>query len=277
MQQLVYFLQKYRYFLYFLLLECIAIALIFNNHDFHRSKFVNSANFVTGGLYKKASNISDYFHLKEINKALVEENLQLKNQLQQLQFPIDSTLIVSIIDSTKFHQNYAYINTKIISNNYHETFNFLTINNGKKDGITTEMAIINSKGIIGVVDDVSNRYARVRSILNKNSKINARLKNSFHFGTLTWDGKNYNTVQLTDIPRQAILRIGDTIITGGKSTIFPEGIPIGIIKKIPEKLSSAGNTIDIQLFNDMSNLSHGYAIISYHKNEVKKLENAAIK
>lgn len=277
MQQLVYFLQKYRYFLYFLLLECVAITLIINNHNFHRSKFVSSANFITGGLYNRASNISDYFHLKELNRALVEENFRLKNQIQQLQFPIDSILSIEVIDSTKFHQQYTYINTKIISNEYRTPFNFITINRGTKEGITPEMAVINSKGILGVIDDVSYRYARVRSILNENSKINARLKNSFHFGTLTWNGQDYNTVQLTDIPRQAVLRKGDTVITGGKSTIFPEGIPIGVIKKIPKELSSAGNTIDIELFNDMSNLGYGYIIVNFHKNEVKKLKDATIK
>ena len=89
MQQLIYFLQKYKYFLLFLLLEFVAIALTINNHSFHKSKFINSANNLTGGLYKRASNLGDYFSLKDQNKELVNENISLKNQLEYYKILID--------------------------------------------------------------------------------------------------------------------------------------------------------------------------------------------
>ncbi len=52
------------------------------------------------------------------------------------------------------------------------------------------MGVINSLGIVGIIDNVSKNYATVISILNTKSKINAKIKHSDHFGTLTWDGKN---------------------------------------------------------------------------------------
>lgn len=271
MQQLIYFFQKFKYFLFFLLLEIIALALIFNNLSFHKSKFVNSANAVTGGLYSKASNISDYWGLKSENKILSEENTRLKNLLEKnisVNIDLDST----VIDTVKYHQKYKFTNAKIINNNYAKQFNFITINKGKNQGIDKEMAVINSKGVIGFTDNVSGGYARVQSILNRNSKINARLKNSNYFGTLGWDGKNYNIVQLSDIPRQAPLKIGDTIETGGKSTIFPEGILIGTISKI-NKGNTADNKVDVTLFNDMSNLGYVYVIKNFDKEEIKLLES----
>lgn len=270
MQQLIFFIHRYKYFLFFLFLEIIAIALTFNNLNFHKSKFVNSANSVTGGLYSKASNISEYWSLKSENKLLSEENNRLKNLLEKnisVSFDSDST----VVDFLIYKQRYTYTSAKIINNNYTKQFNFLTINKGKNQGIGKEMAIINSKGIIGFTDNTSNNYARVQSILNKNSTINARLKHSNYFGTLGWDGNNYNTVQLSDIPRQAPLKIGDTIETGGKSTIFPEGILIGTISKI-NKGNSADNKVDVKLFNDMSNLGYIYIIKNLNKEEIKLLE-----
>ena len=274
MQQIVFFLHKYKYFLFFLFLEFIAIALTFNNLNFHKSKFVNSANFVTGGLYSKATDVSEYLHLKDINKELLDENTRLKNQLQQNTFMLDSTIEVEVIDSVLYHQKYIYINARIEKNEYSSQFNYLTINKGIKEGIYPEMAVINSKGIIGITDNVNNNYARVQSILNKNSKINARVKNSNHFGSLEWDGQNYNIVQLIDIPRQAILKIGDTIETGGKSTIFPGGVPVGIISKTYNG-NTVNNRIDVQLFNDMSNLGFVYVVKNLHKQEIKSLENTS--
>ncbi len=270
MQQIIYFFQKFKYFLFFLLLEFIALFLIFNNLNFHKSKFVNSANAITGGLYSQTSNISEYFSLKSENKLLAEENTKLKNfiaKTNKIEFSSDST----VADSLKYKQKYTFTTAKIINNNYSKSFNFLTINKGTNEGINKEMAVINSKGIIGITDNSSRNYTRVQSILNKNSKINARLKNSFYFGSLTWNGKNYNIVQLSDIPRQAPLEIGDTIETGGKSTIFPEGILIGTISKI-NKGNTADNKVDVKLFNDMSNLGYVHVVKNLEKEEIKKLE-----
>lgn len=272
MQQLIYFIQKYKYFLYFLLLQCIALSLIFNNHNFHRSKFVSATNTLCGGLISKNNELFNYFNLKHQNQALAIENNKLRNIIASLQTSADSIVEQTVIDSINFKQQYSFINGKIISNQFHTAYNFLLINRGKKQGITQEMAVINDKGIVGITDDVSNKYARVQSILNKNSRINARLKNNFYFGTLTWNGKDYHKVQLTDLPRQATYKIGDTIITGGKSSIFPEGIPIGTVVNIPEKLT-ASNTINVKLFNDMSNLGYIYVVKNLDKDELKKLEN----
>lgn len=271
MQQLIYFIQKFKYFLFFLLLQLIALTLTFNNLNFHKSKYVNSANALTGGMYNQVSNISDYFSLKATNKELFEENTRLRNFLQQKTvIPFSSDSIV--LDTVKYHQSYTFSSARIINNNYSKVFNFLTIDKGENDGLDKEMAVVNGKGVIGITDNVSSNYTRVQSILNKNSKLNARLKNGY-FGTLKWNGLDYNIVQLTDIPRQAPIKIGDTIETGGKSTIFPEGILIGTVIEINND-TAVDNAINVKLFNDMSNIGLVYVIKNLHKVEIKSLENS---
>lgn len=273
MQQIIYFFQKFKYFLFFLFLESIALTLTFNNLNFHKSKFVNSANSISGMLFTALSNGSDYMSLRAKNQSLLEENTKLKNELEKNNFFFSKDS--SVIDTVKYHQKYTYTQAKIINNNYSKPYNFLTINRGKNEQIDKEMAVINRKGIIGITENTSNNYARVQSILNKNSKINARLKgNTAYFGTLKWNSEDYNTVQLHDIPRQAPLKIGDTIETGGKSTIFPEGIPIGIVSKINNR-NTANSKIDVSLFNDMSNLKYVYVVIHLHKVEIQSLENSS--
>ncbi|MCL7765089.1 rod shape-determining protein MreC [Polaribacter sp. Z014] len=273
MQQIIYFFQKFKYFLFFLLLALIALTFTFNNLSFQKSKFINSANGITGGFFSTISNATEYVGLKSENKILSEENTRLNNLLEKknsLRISTDST----IIDSLKYHQKYTFTNAKIINNSYSKQFNFLTINKGKHQNIDKEMAVINSKGIIGITESSSNNYTRVQSILNKNSGINARLKNSNYFGTLGWNGLDYKTVQLSDIPRQAPLKIGDTIETDGKSTIFPEGIPVGTISKI-NKGNTANNKVDVKLFNDMSNLGYVYIIKNLDKEEIQSLETVS--
>ena len=271
MQQLIYFIQKYRYFLFFLFLELIAFQLIINNLNFHNSKFINSASSITGDFYKKTNSIRDYFQLDIENKELLNENLILKNKLERLSQKIDTVAVTKIFEKTNASQRYSYLQGRIEKNQFRNNYNFLTINLGKKDSITPEMGVINSKGILGIVENVLHRYSRVRSILNKSSKINAKLKNSNYFGTLTWDGFDYNITQLLDIPRQAKLKVGDTIITGGMSSIFPEGIPIGSIDTIVNGVSIK-RVINIKLFNDMSSLKNIYVVKDFDKQQLMSLE-----
>tara|TARA_R110002073_G_scaffold89852_3_gene212429 strand:- start:15369 stop:16202 length:834 start_codon:yes stop_codon:yes gene_type:complete len=273
MQQLIYFFRKYRYFLFFLLLEILALALIINNLSFHKSKFVSSANNITGGFYNKANSISDYFQLDNENKELTEENVALKNRVHQLEQQNETLRKDNVLDTTKFNQRYSYIHGTIENNEYSKNYNFLLIDLGLKDSISTEMAVINSKGIIGITENISNNYSRVQSILNIKSNINARLKNDTHFGSLTWNGKDYNIVQLLDLPRQAVIKAGDTIITGGKSAIFPEGILIGRVLNIEEGGTSVTRIVNIKLFNDMSNLKNIYVIKDFDKEEIRTLES----
>jgi rod shape-determining protein MreC len=252
------------------LLEFIALFLIINNNNFHKSKFISSANSITGGLYNQFSEISDYFHLKSQIEELASENEKLKNLLEKYNSTKNSTVKGTVIDTLRFNQKYTYTKAKIIKNNYHISNNYLTINKGVFQDVHKEMAVINSKGIIGITEKSTSNYTRIQSILNSNSKINARLKNSNHFGTLDWNGKEYNTVQLEDIPRQAIIKKGDTIITGGKSTIFPEGILIGTVKNV----NDTNSRIDITLFNDMSNLNTVYVVTHLDKTEINTLNSS---
>jgi rod shape-determining protein MreC len=270
MQQIVNFIIKYKYFLFFLLLEIIAITFTIQSHSFHKSKFVNSANYFTGTILSRINSVKEYSNLKIYNENLLEENTRLKNLLS-LQLRDTTLQSREVVDTVKYSQIFKFTEAKVIKNQFDKRYNYLTINKGLKKGIQPDQGVINSKGIIGITNTVSNNYATVLSILNENSKINVKLLNNLHFGTLEWDGKNYNKLQLVDLPIQANINIGDTVITGGRSTIFPEGIPVGTVFNFSKKDNSY-KKIDIQLFNDMSAIGPVIIITNLNKKEIKLLE-----
>jgi len=270
MQQLIFFIRKFRFFLLFLLLEVIAIIFTIQYHSYHTSKFVNSANFISGGFYNKVNSINEYFLLKKENKLLIEENIRLKNILAKKPINLDNENI-QVIDSSNYFQKYEYSKAKIINNNYTNRNNTLTIDKGSNHGLSTDLGVINSNGVIGVTKNVSSNYTTVLSILNNSSRINVRLKRSNHFGTLVWDGKTHTTTQLLDIPRQAIIKTGDTIITGGKSAIFPEGILVGVVKNFIFE-NNQYQHINVTLFNDMSSIGYIQIVKNLQKEEQQNLE-----
>jgi rod shape-determining protein MreC len=268
MQQIFNFIYKNSYRMLFLLLMVIALLLTVQSHSYHRSKIISSANFFTGGVYQMTSNVEGYFNLKVQNEELAKENARLKSLL----FNIKDTTKVPNLDSIKGVKKIDIIISKVIKNSYTNQVNFLTLNTGSNQGVKPEMGVINSLGIVGVVENTSANYCTVLSILNTESPINAKIKKSNHIGSLTWNGKNTGYVQLVDVPRLASVRKGDTIVTGAQSTIFPENIGIGTIDKIYIDNQTNFYTIDVKLFNDMTSLGHVYIIKNKDRDEILKLE-----
>lgn len=265
MQQIINFLIRYKIFLLYLLLLFISLVFTFQSHSYHQSRFLNSANYVSGTIYAFFDNTTSYFGLREENERLLRENQRLRYQLYN-----KKPEAIQPLDSLE--RNYLVVRGRVIKNSYADQRNYITINKGRKDSVEQDMGVITTRGILGIVENTSKGFSTVQSILNEKSNINAKIKNSNHFGSLIWDSKDYNTVQLIDIPRLVQLTIGDTIVTGAMSSIFPENIPIGIIKKFDLDTSKNFYRIDVSLFNDMTNINNVYIIKNLNREEILELQ-----
>ncbi len=276
MQQIINFLIRNKHFLLFAFLLSISLVFTVQSHSYHRSKFVNSANWFTGGIYGSVSSIQDYFKLKTYNRQLLEENARLRERLKSpnennddlTQLTIENSPIA--IDSLR---QFSYIPAKVINNNYSKTDNFITLLGGTQEQIKKDQGVITSQGIVGIIDKSSDHYSTVLSILNSNFTTNAKLKFSEHFGTLQWDGKDPNIVQIVDMQQQAPVKVGDTVETSGKSAIFPKGIPIGTVSSFELDPSKNFYTLSVKLINDMTDLGHVYIINNAFRDEILSLEN----
>lgn len=268
MQQIFNFIFKNSILLLFLLLLGISLTLTIQSHSYHRSRAVSSANAMSGYVYEQVNSVKEYLSLKEQNEALAAENAQLKRLL----FNTQDTANLPDVTLPAGIGNFKVIQSKVIQNSYNVYENYLTINSGRRDGIKPDMGVVSSLGVVGYIDNTSNGYATVISVLNTKFRLDAKIKKNNHFGTLTWNGKNTGFAQLIDVPRLATVKKGDTIVTGAESTIFPENIPIGTIEKVYVDKRTNYYTLDVRLFNDMTSLGHVYIIENKDRDEIIKLE-----
>ncbi|RNC85096.1 MAG: rod shape-determining protein MreC [Winogradskyella sp.] len=266
MQQILNFVIRNKTFLLFLLLFGLALALTIQSHSYHKSQFINSANSLTGGVYGTVNSVGQYFDLKEQNDLLIEENEILRKQV------INSTIASSNINSNYDDERFAILSAEVYKNSYSASNNYLTINRGKRDSVAQDYGVISSKGIVGIIDNTSRKFSTVLSILSKKSRINAKLKTSDQSGSLTWNGDSPYYVQLEDVSKFANLQVGDTIVTGGQSAIFPKGINIGTVDSFESDESGDTYTIEVKLFNDFTTLQHVYIIKNNDLEELINLE-----
>lgn len=274
MQQIIGFIVRNGLRLLFLLLLGVSLWLTFSHNSYQRSKFINSSNALTGNVYSNIASFGEYFSLKTDNERLHQENLALKEALLNFQEAADSSQALPLFTQEKSLHLMA---SKVIKNSFRSQKNFLTIKGGLKQGIKRDMGVISDKGIVGIVEFTSNKYATVLSVLNTEFQIVAKVKKNNQFGTLTWDGKSTGFVQLIDIPRIASVTKGDTIVTGFSSKAFPENIPVGVIDKVYENKSTNSFTLNVRLFSEMTSLNHVYVVDNLNREEIIELEEKTLK
>ena len=91
MRNIFLFIRKYFNFLFFVVLQVVALSFLLRYNKFHEAAFMGVANEFTGRISEKYSNVEYYFHLKKTNEALVKENERLNNMLRSNFAPVDTS------------------------------------------------------------------------------------------------------------------------------------------------------------------------------------------
>ncbi|HRG57564.1 MAG TPA: rod shape-determining protein MreC [Bacteroidia bacterium] len=270
MRNLLRFLWKYSNFVLFILMEVFCFYLVFQNNSFQKAGWINSSNAFAGNVFTTVNSIKEYFALKETNELLAAENARLRNQSLGSFAKFITTK--TVINDTVIKQQYTYIPAEVVNNSVNRRNNYLTLNRGYKQGITNDMAVISSNGIIGYTKDVSANFCTVLSILNKDAKISAKIKRYDELGSLIWEGGDYRFGLLQDIGTHVKIAKGDTIVTSNFSDIFPSNIIIGTVESFVPREGGEFYNIKVKYSANLKNITHVYIINNILREEKKILE-----
>jgi len=278
MRNIFLFIRRYFNFLFFLVLQIIALSFLFRYNKFHEAAFMNIAGDLTGKLNEKYNNVDYYFHLKKTNAELVKENVYLRSLLKQnYQGPDTTTRLVidsMMVDSIKQYRRYLYLDAKVVGSLVSTQTNYLTIHRGAAQDIKKDMGVISPSGIVGRVVDMNNNFAIVMSVLSRQFKAKAKLKKGGENGTVEWDGASPLFISLKDIPKSAKVEKGDTVLTSEWSSIFPANIMVGTVAEIINDKSSNFYTLKLSPATNFSSVQYVYVISDLQREERKKLEEA---
>jgi rod shape-determining protein MreC len=175
-----------------------------------------------------------------------------------------------------YTQQYTFVNARVVNNSIGRRNNFITLDKGTSNGVEKDMGVISSSGVVGIVKDVSLHYCTVMSVLHKNTKISTRFKNSNYFGSLVWNGENHREATFLEIAKHVKFKTGDTLVTTVYSSIFPEGIMVGVVKSWELKPGDNFYKINVKLSTNFANLSHVYIVDNLMKREQLELENKTL-
>lgn len=269
MRNILVFIIRYHFLLLFLVLEIFSVSLLVNSTYYQSSVILQAGSRVTGRFYTSISNATDYLKLRTTNESLARENARLR-QMSAVSFLKNDTNSFWVHD-TLYKQQYKYIVAKVVLNTVGKRNNYIMLDKGSRSGITKDMAVITSDGIVGTVVNVSENFSWVMSLLNKHTRISGRIVKNNQMGTIVWNGVDHLYGTLTDIPAHVKIAKGDTIVSSGFSYIFPAGLMIGTISDFRVEQGDHFYVIPFRFSVDFNTLQYVYVVNNLMKNEQDSL------
>jgi rod shape-determining protein MreC len=281
MKNIFIFIRRYFNFLFFLVLQILSLILLIRSNQTHQAVYAGVANEITGRINLQYNRVQNYFHLKENNKLLLEENTRLKNLLHMdFQNPDSSrvTVLDSLVRDTLGRQRkFVWLPAKVVNNTVSQQLNYLTLHRGSKEGVKKDMAVIGPQGVVGTVIDVSENFSRVMSLLHRNSKVSSMLKKGNIPGTVEWDGKDPHYITLRNIPKSVPVAKGDTVVTSSYSANFPPDLLVGFVQDISQDPTSNFFIIRLRTATNFYNLEYVNLVENMQWDEQRRLEAAPVR
>lgn len=270
MRNLIAFFRRFRIFLYFALLQGIALSTYFTYLSYPRSQYLTTASAVSGQLLTYRNDVTKHFQLPYNNRKLQYENIQLRQRLPESFIRVQGPLFK--IDDTLQRQQYEYIPAVVINSTVNKRNNYFTLSSGKSSGIYRGMGVFSNKGIVGIIHNVSDHFSVVKSVLTEDINIDVMVEKNGVFGLLKWNGKNAKIGTISSISNDLTLKKWSKIVTRGGSGIFPRGLPVGKIKSLKTVEGKPLWDVEIYYSEDYRKLQNVYVIKNLMLNEQKELE-----
>ncbi len=273
MHSLVQFFLRFGHVLLFLLMEALAFVLLVRGNDFQHSVVFTSANRVSGQLYTWRHQASSYFNLREKNQVLWQQNSDLQKRVLALEATLEACQIQEQVLRPAL--DFEYIQARVIKNSVSMMSNYFTLDVGTEDGVEKGMGVVAPEGVAGIVKACSPHYSVVLSVLNVQAQISCKIQHSDVIGSLTWNGGDTHTALLQELPDYQMWSVGDTVVTSGFSSAFPEGLPVGTVIRSYKKPSEGFYNAEVALFPRFEILDNVRLIRKIYQDEQDVLEEEA--
>ena len=278
MNPLLQFLYKQLHWIVFVVLEVICLVLLFSFNNYQGSIYLSTANKVTVRVIAGKDKVTSYFNLTEVNARLAMQNADLKERIVELEsllslHRLDSLAQVEAVQ--RVHRSgYVITPAQVIDKSVNRTNNYITLDRGTADGVQPDMGVMGIDGVVGVVYKCSEHYSLVMPLLNSKSSLSCKVLGCNDIGYLRWDGGDACHAILHDLPRYSVVSVGDTIVTSGNSSFFPEGIMVGKVEELYPSSDGLYMTLKVSLNTLFSQLEHAFIMRKMDAAELEELNES---
>lgn len=260
----------------FIALEVVCVVLLFSYNSYQCSVYLSTANAVSARLLRGQDKVTSYFGLAEKNRALVEQNALLQERILALESMSTQHLLDSLSKDEALQRvhrtGYRITPAQVVDKSINKTDNYITLDRGTADGVEPDMGVMGVDGIVGVVYKCTEHYSLVMPLLNSKSRVSCKVYGSGDIGYLQWTGGDSRYAMLHDLPRYADVAVGDTIVTSGNSSFFPEGLMVGIVNELYPSQDGLYVALKVELATQFAKLEHAFVLGRMDADELAALQ-----
>lgn len=238
-------------------------------------KFISDTIAWTQSLFSKpAASIAGFLRDVRELRTVYRENQDLKrtlayyardvaklNTLEKENERLKAAL--AFTERQKSLDDYVYRIARVTSFSPDALNNTIKIDLGAVDGITEDMAVVSTQGLVGRVVRVSEFYANVELLTNmeegndtnKAISVTVQGKEDMSFGIVETYDRDTRLLTMSKIELEDPLTVGDTIVTSGLGDIYPPGLVVGtVMSRKTEEFGTITHTAEIEPSADFTPL-----------------------
>ncbi len=217
-------------------------------------------------------NFGETENLRQENEKLLAKIDELVKENRSIDSYIEENARLSALLGIKEQTLERTVSAKVVSydwDNYSET---VTINRGEKDGISVGDAVVSSLGVVGRVSSVGPNWAEITTIISPNHSMGVRVSRTGDLALCEGDSKLLKSKKmlLNYISGIKGITSGDILETSGEGGVYPPGYTVGRISEIKIGNTKTDSYAEIEPAVDFSRLSEVLVITDW---ETEKAES----
>jgi len=139
----------------------------------------NGLSYLKNKISKNDVFFQDINNLKAENEKLIEENNKLEEKLRELEIiKAENATLRDYNNMSSKYAEYKTVPAYIINKDISNLSDTIVINVGSDDGVSVNMPVITTEGLVGYTISVTNKTAKVQPIIDAGTSISASISTS---------------------------------------------------------------------------------------------------
>ena len=268
MYRIVELIVRYREYAATMFLTIVSLILVASSEDSRIRNFRTISVGIIASVQSAFDWVPNPWDLEVENRALRELNRDLS--LEAMRLRDAGVKVEELREMLEFREAspMKLLAAEVVGKPTLQLRNYVTIDRGAKDGITIGMPVITPAGLVGRIVGMNDNFAIALLVINADSRIAARTLRARNTGILVWDKEE--RLLLQNVPAVLTQPLGDTVITSGLSSIYPEDIVIGTIEKVEEEQGTLYHRVTVKPAVNFATLEEVFVVL--HVPETSRIE-----
>ncbi|WDI32054.1 rod shape-determining protein MreC [Hyphococcus flavus] len=176
-----------------------------------------------------AGSVTDYFNVMEQNKALREENAELRQWMVEALQLREVVASYEALEGYQAPPNAQPINAFVIGEANDAFARSMIVNAGRTNNVEVGHAVVDNNGLIGRIVEAGNGASRVLLLTDIQSRIPVYVEGADVEGILVGNTRARPAISFTESADEAETAMGQRVLTSGAGGVLPRGLPVGVV------------------------------------------------